>query len=64
MDSIVITPRNSEEMEFVSTLLTKIGLETRRLSDDLKEDMGLAYLMSQADRSDTVSVEDFKLSLK
>lgn len=64
MESIVITPRNGAEMKFVSELLRKIGLETHKLDDETKENMGLGYLMSKADRKDIVELEDFKKSLK
>ena len=64
MESIVITPRNGAEMKFVSELLSKIGLETRKLDDETKENMGLAFLMSKVDRKDIVDLEEFKESLK
>jgi hypothetical protein len=64
MESIVITPRNGAEMKFVSELLSKIGLETRKLDDETKENMGLAFLMSKVDRKDIVDLEEFKKSLK
>jgi hypothetical protein len=64
MESIVITPKNGAEMKFVSELLSKIGLETRKLDDETKENMGLAFLMSKVDRKDIVDLEEFKKSLK
>jgi hypothetical protein len=64
MESLVITPRNKDEMRFVSELLQKIGLETRKLSDEVKENAGLALLMSQADRNDVVNTKSFKASLR
>ena len=64
MESIVITPRNGAEMKFVSELLSKIGLETRKLDDETKENMGLAFLMSKVDIKDIVDLEEFKESLK
>lgn len=64
MESLVITPRSKDEMRFVSELLQKIGLETRKLSDEAKENVGLALLMSQADRTDVVDTATFKESLR
>lgn len=64
MESLVITPRSKDEMRFVSELLQKIGLETRKLSDEAKENVGLALLMSQADRTDVVDTATFKASLR
>ena len=54
MKSIVITPRNKSEFEFVSSLVKKLGLASRTLSLEDKEDAGLGILMGQADRSSTV----------
>ena len=64
MESLVVTPKNSAELKFLSELLNKMGLKTVKLSDEVKENMGLAYLMSQADRNDIIDTEDFKKSLK
>lgn len=54
MKSIVITPKSKSEFEFVSSLVKKLGLASRTLSLEDKEDAGLGILMSQADRSSTV----------
>jgi hypothetical protein len=54
MKSIVITPKNKSEFEFVSSLVKKLGLASWTLSLEDKEDAGLGILMSQADRSSTV----------
>jgi len=54
MKSIVITPKNKSEFEFVSSLVKKLGLASRTLSLEEKEDAGLGILMSQADRTSTV----------
>lgn len=64
MESLVVTPKNSAELKFLSELLNKMGLKPVKLSDEVKENMGLAYLMSQADRNDIIDTEDFKKSLK
>ena len=64
MESLIVTPRSGAELKFVSELLNKIGLQTIKINDEAKENMGLAYLMSQADRNDIVDTELFKKSLK
>jgi hypothetical protein len=50
MKSIVITPKSKSEFEFVSNLMKKLGLASRTLSVEEKEDAGLALLMRDVDR--------------
>jgi hypothetical protein len=54
MKSIVITPKNKSEFEFVSNLVKKLGLASRTLSVEEKEDFGLGLLMSEVDRNSKV----------
>ena len=51
MKSIVITPKNKSEFEFVSNLMKKLGLASRTLSVEEKEDAGLGLLLREVDRS-------------
>lgn len=55
MDSLLIYPENEEDLKLLKELLSKMKIKTKVLTEEEKEDMGLAYLMSQADRSETVS---------
>ena len=50
MKSIVITPKSKSEFEFVSNLMKKLGLASRTLSVEEKEDAGLGLLMREVDR--------------
>ena len=50
MKSIIITPKNSSEFEFISRLIKKLGVEARTMSVEEKEDLGLGLLMEDADR--------------
>ncbi len=54
MKSIVITSKNKSEFEFVSNLVKKLGLASRTLSVEEKEDVGLGLLMREVDRSTKV----------
>jgi hypothetical protein len=54
MKSIVITPRNKSEFEFVSNLVKKLGLAAKTLSIEEKEDLGLGLLMREVDRNSKV----------
>ncbi|MBI1767287.1 MAG: hypothetical protein HYR67_02805 [Bacteroidetes bacterium] len=55
MESVIITPRNKKELEFVSDLLNKLGINSKKLSIEEKEDLGLALSMREADRTKKVS---------
>ena len=54
MKSIVITPKNRSEFEFLSNLFHKLGLSTKTLSEEEKEDIGLSLLMREVDRNKKV----------
>lgn len=54
MNSIVITPKNKEELSFLKSLLEKLGYETKELSDDELEDAGLLYSMVSEKKKDYV----------
>ena len=58
MSSIVINPKSSKELKFISDLLKKLGVESKILSDEDTEDLGLSLLMKDVDRSDTVSEDE------
>ena len=58
MESLIVTPANKEELALIKAVLEKMNLKTRILTDEEQEDMGLSFLMSQADRSKTVSREE------
>lgn len=64
MKSIVISPKNSNELKFVSTLLKKLSIPTKVLSDEEIEDLGLSILMREADRKKKVSRETIMRKLK
>ena len=55
MESVIITPRNKKEMEFVSDLLEKLGISSKKLSIEEKEDIGLGLAIREADRTKKVS---------
>jgi hypothetical protein len=57
MKSIVITPKDARELKFVSELLDKLGISSRVLTEEDKEDIGLSVLMEKVDRTSKVSRE-------
>lgn len=58
MSSIVVNPKSQQELQFLSELLKKLGVDSKVLSDEDSEDLGLAILMKDVDRSDIVSEDD------
>lgn len=64
MNSIVISPKNQQELQFISKLLRKLGVNSKVLSDEDTEDLGLSLLMKDADPSDLVSEDEIMSKLK
>ncbi|MEM6737744.1 MAG: hypothetical protein AAF620_16900 [Bacteroidota bacterium] len=64
MSSIVVSPKNSKEFEFVSELLNKLGVRSKVLSDEELEDLGLSIMMKEVDRSEVVSEDEVMQKLK
>lgn len=58
MDSILITPKNYEEMQLITGIFNKMKIKSRVFSDEEKEDLGLALLMKESDRAKKVSREE------
>ena len=63
MKSIVITPKNQSELKFISELLKKLGISTRVLTEEMKEDIGLAILMNETNTDKLVSEEEIMKKL-
>ena len=64
MSSIVVNPKNPQELQFLSELLQKLGVDAKVLSDEDTEDLGLAVLMKDVDRSDVASEDEVMSKLK
>ncbi|MBO6536347.1 MAG: hypothetical protein JJ966_09000 [Balneolaceae bacterium] len=58
MDSLLIKPKNKEELAFLTQLMKKLGIQSASLSDEDLEDAGLTLLMKQVDRKETVSEQE------
>jgi len=64
MESVIITPKNRKEFEFVTELLTKLKIQNKKLSLTEKEDLGLSLLMRDVDRKKKVSEKIIMKKLK
>jgi len=63
MSSIVISPKNPEELQFISKLLKKLGVTSKVLSEEDTEDLGLSILMKDVDRSELASEDEIMSKL-
>ena len=64
MKSLIISPKNKEELKFVESLLNKLGVATKALTEEELEDAGLSLLMKDVDRTKKVSKEVIMKKLK
>jgi len=58
MDALVIKSKNRSDLKLIKELVNKMGLESKSLTEEEIEDLGLLMMMKQADRSETVSREE------
>jgi len=64
MSSIIISPKNAKELEFVRELLDKMKIRNKLLTEEEREDLGMSVLMSKADRRRKVSRDVVMKKLK
>lgn len=55
MKALVITPKSENEFKFLSDLLTKLGVGVSSLSKEELEDIGLAKMMHNIDKTKKTS---------
>jgi len=63
MKTIIITPQDEKDFEFLSSLLKKLGYGTLVLSDEDKEDIALLKAMLQEKKEDYVSEDEIYKAL-
>lgn len=64
MDSLLVAPKNKKEMRLVSDFLKKIGVASKSLTIEEKEDIALGMAMKEVDRAKKVSVNMVLQKLK
>ncbi len=57
METLLIRAKNKTELQFITEFFKRMQIETKTLSIDDKEDLGLIELMKDADRTQKVSRE-------
>jgi hypothetical protein len=55
MSSLLITPKSSEELNFLITLLERLDMKSHLVSEEEIEDLGLSIMMRDVDRTEKVS---------
>ena len=64
MKSLVITPKNEEDLRFFKSLFKKLGYSSRELSEDELEDAGLLYAIVSEKKWNYVSEDEVMDALK
>jgi hypothetical protein len=63
MESIVITPKSKDEAKIITDLLAKMNINSKVISDEEKEDLGLLLMMKEVDRNEKVSRDEIMRKL-
>jgi hypothetical protein len=64
METILVSPKNEQEFQLISDLFSKMKIKTKVLTSDEKEDLLLAELMKESDRSEKVSRDEIMKKLE
>jgi hypothetical protein len=64
MEAIIAKPKNNSEFKLLMELLKKMGISSKVLTEEEKEDFGLLKLMQEADRTKKVSKNAVMAKLK
>jgi hypothetical protein len=54
MHSIIVSPKSNREFQLLSEMLLKMKFRFKTISEEFKEDLVLAELMKEADRTKKV----------
>lgn len=55
MKAVVINPKNSSELKFVTELLNKLGIKSASISPEDLEDLAMSKLLKKVDKSKKAS---------
>lgn len=58
MGTLIISPKTIEGLKILTDLLNRLGISVLRLSEEEKEDLGLAILMQEANREEKVTRDE------
>ena len=57
MEALIVQAKDRAELKFISDLLKKMQIESKLLTEEQQENLGLIKLMKEADRTQKVSRE-------
>ena len=57
MDAILLKPKDSQELKLITDLLDKMKVQSKVFTEEEMEDAGLAVMMKEVDRTETVTRE-------
>ncbi len=63
MASLLVATKDRSELKLIQSMLNKMRVPSKVLSESEKEDFALGYMMSQADRGKKVSRESIMKKL-
>jgi inosine/xanthosine triphosphate pyrophosphatase family protein len=63
MDTIILKTKNRKETRLIQQLADKMGIENKSLSEEEMENIGMAILMSEVDRTKYASREEVMKAL-
>jgi hypothetical protein len=55
METFIVTPKTKAEAKLLKDIFEKMKITAKMLSEEEKEDIGLAMMMKEVDRSSKVS---------
>ncbi|MEX2573031.1 MAG: hypothetical protein WD317_01995 [Balneolaceae bacterium] len=58
MDTIILKTKNRKETRLIRQYADKMGIENKSLTEEEMEDMGMAMLMREVDRSEYATREE------
>lgn len=64
METLIVTVKDKDELNLVSTMLKKMRITAKTLSTEDREDLVLSKLMKQVDRSEKVAREEVMKTLQ
>lgn len=64
METLVIKPKNRADSQKIREFAEKMGAKQKTYSDEEMEDIGMAFLMSEVDRTEYVSKEEVMKKLQ
>lgn len=64
METLIVTVKDKDELHLVSTMLKKMHISAKQLTEEEREDLGLTKLMKRVDRTEKVSREEVMKTLR